>query len=179
MSQPITVWLVPAEPHRSELSQHIAQLSAEHEALPFVCHVTLFTTGAPPADASRNWSELVAEVASRHGPVTLTPTGTAHSAEFSKTLYYEFSIDPDLASLQADISQSAAPGSDFEFSPHMSLLYKDLAPEVRAKLASSHPPPPPFRADTLAVVIPGASGDWEDIAGWREIARYPLSLAVT
>lgn len=180
MSNPITIWLVPAEPQRSELSRRIAQLAAEHATLPFTGHVTLFTTEAPPADSSRSWSDLVAEIAARHGAVTLTPTGTAHSSEFSKTVFYEFSTDSRLASLQGELSRSASPGGDFEFSPHMSLLYKeDLAPEVRAKLASTNPPPPPFRADTLAVVVPGPSGDWHDVAGWREIARYSLSLAST
>ena len=58
----------------------------------------------------------------------------------------------------------------------MSLLYKQLTTEAKAKLASSIPPPAPFRADTLVVVEPGATNDWHDIAQWRELSRHRLAL---
>jgi hypothetical protein len=59
----------------------------------------------------------------------------------------------------------------------MSLLYKELPAEARTSLAVRIPPPGPIPADTLVAMVPGETGDWHDIAGWREITRQPLSGA--
>jgi 2'-5' RNA ligase len=178
MSNPVTVWLVPAEPARAELLRQIAALAAEHGTVPFPPHVTLFTTEAPVIDP-RSWDHLLAQIAARHSPLTLEPTGTSHSDEFSKTLFFQFRPSPQLTALQGDVSRSASPGAEYQFSPHMSLLYKELTAEVRASLAQRIPLPGPIPADTLVAVIPGESGDWHDVAGWREIASRRLSLATS
>lgn len=176
MPTPVSIWLIPAEPERTELSRLIARLAGEQASIPFPAHVTLFTTEARLINASRSWNELLRELAARHPSLMLAPTGTAHSADYFKTLFFEFRTDPELAALQADVSRSASPAAEHQFSPHMSLLYKQLPAEVRASLARSVPAPGPIHADTLVAMIPGDTGDWHDITGWREIAREQLEL---
>jgi 2'-5' RNA ligase len=123
MPTPVSIWLIPAEPERTELSRQIARLAAEQGSTPFPAHVTLFTTEPRRIDASRSWNELLREIAARHPPVTLTSTGTSHSADYFKTLFFEFRTDPELAALQADVGRSTSPAAEHRFSPHMSLLY--------------------------------------------------------
>jgi 2'-5' RNA ligase len=175
MPTPVSIWLIPAEPERTELSRQIARLSAEHASTAFPAHVTLFTTEPRLIEASPSWNELLHEIAARHPPLTLTPTGTSHSADYFETLFFEFRIDPALAALQADVRRSTSPAAEHQFSPHMSLLYKELPAQVRASLALRNPPPGPIQADTLVAMIPGNTGDWHDITGWREIARQQLA----
>jgi 2'-5' RNA ligase len=175
MPTPVSIWLIPAEPERAELSRQIARLAAEQASTPFPAHVTLFTTEPRLIDASGSWNELLREIAARHPPLTLTPTGTSHSTDYFKTLFFEFRTDPELVALQADVRRRTSPAAEHQFSPHMSLLYKQLPAEVRASLALRTPRPGPLHADTLVAMIPGDTGDWHDIAGWREIARQELA----
>ncbi len=113
-------WLTPAGEARQFLSDKIAELAAAYDGPVFPPHLTL---AAPPpcsGDAARSHLAGMKARAPR-----LRVDGVHTSAPFFKTLFVRFQPNEELKEL-ARVAN-----------PHVSLLYADLAPRTKAKLAAA------------------------------------------
>jgi 2'-5' RNA ligase len=129
----IAYWLIPSEPAHSFFQRIINDLARRCDAPVFEPHVTVHV-GADQADAAEKALE---KVASESELVRLTPLRIDQSDEFIKTLFVQFAMTAELRKINDVIRQAANDSSQYELKPHLSLLYKNLAPATRSQLAAS------------------------------------------
>ena len=129
----IAYWLIPSEPAHSFFLGIINDLARRYDAPVFEPHVTVHV-GADQADAA---AKALGNVACECKPVGLTRLGIGQSAEFIKTLFVQFAMSAELREINDIIREAADDSSQYELKPHLSLLYKNLAPATRSQLAAS------------------------------------------
>ena len=129
----IAYWLLPSEPARSFFKGIINDLSRRFDAPAFEPHVTIHI-GADRVDSTESALEHAARESTG---IRLTPVGIDHSEEFTKTLFVQFALNPELRQLNEMIRQSAHDSLQYEVKPHLSLLYKRMPAATRRDLAAS------------------------------------------
>jgi len=166
-----TLWLVPAEPLGSTLRALVDRLAAELDAVPFEPHVTLFC-GASSEDEARAAAERIAR---RFGPVDLVADRLDHTEAFTKTLFVQFRPSA-LAREMSDAARSYAPGSDYRFDPHLSLLYKRLPVESQRTLAAAlQAPVGTYGFDRVRLIETELPiEDARPVRLWRTVCDLPL-----
>jgi len=168
----IAYWLIPSEPAHSFFQRIINDLARRCDAPVFEPHVTVHV-GADQADAAEKALE---KVASESELVRLTPLRIDQSDEFIKTLFVQFAMTAELRKINDVIRQAANDSSQYELKPHLSLLYKNLAPATRSQLAASIKVPfSELSFDSLQAircVAPTQTG--ADVEAWELIASKML-----
>jgi len=169
----IAYWLIPAEPARRFFQSLIEDLARRYDAPPFEPHVTIHV-GADHADAAE---KVLSKAALECQPIDLKPLGIDHSYEFIKTLFVQFTPNAKLQQLNAIIRDAAEDPSHYELNPHLSLLYKNIATEIRSELADSIKVPfSEVMFDVLnAVGCVSPTQDRADVEAWHVLARKQLS----
>lgn len=166
------IWLLPAEPARSELAERIRELARQYDAPVFDPHITLYSGASEPFDAEAVLERVIAGLPA----LRVRTRGTAQTPQLFKTAFVQFERSPALNELAAR-AQSALPfKSDYTFDPHLSLIYKRLPEAVRADIARGYEPPAEIACEAVCVVVPGAGG-WEDVASWQRLATRQLAGA--
>ena len=166
----IVYWLLLAKPERDLFCDVVRILRKELRAPNFEPHLTLFLTrnaGPRPKDVLRQL---------RARRIRLNVRGLAHSSKYTKTLYVRFKSSPALRKLASEVARSAKTAAKPPTDPHVSLLYKKMAPRVKKELAAIIKLP--FRSavfDSIAAVrltVPVRTGS--DVEKWKIIARKSL-----
>jgi len=116
------LWLMPAPPARDFLRATVERLARRHDAPIFEPHLTLGVSAEMPV--------LLQQIAA--GPIRLRKVGTFFSSVFTKTLFVRFELTPALESLRLALGMN-----DVRYDPHLSLLYRKLPMEDKARLARS------------------------------------------
>ena len=117
----IVLWLMPAAAARKFLRETIARLAREWDAPLFEPHLTL---GIAP-----DLADLPGEI--NVAPIQLRPVGVFGSATFIKTLFVRMLATPELERLHDSLGIKGR-----LHDPHLSLLYKKISAEEKARLAS-------------------------------------------
>ena len=169
----IAYWLIPSEPAHSFFRRVINDLARRCDAPVFEPHVT-FHVGADRADAAKN---ALGDAARGCKLIGLTPLGIDQSDEFIKTLFVQFAMSAELSKINGIIREAANDSSRYQLKPHLSLLYKNLAPATRRELAASIKVPLfEVTFDTIKAVrcvSPTKSGP--DVEAWHVVAAASLS----
>jgi hypothetical protein len=158
-----SLWLVPAEPDRTELRTRIDRLALALGAPSFEPHVTLASGPADPATVAAGLARLAAE----RGPLELTAGPTTHGPDRYRAVVVELD-DEGLCDLaRAACAALGIPFDPATYRPHLSLVYAaDLPEAVRAGAAAEHDlTGRRLRFDTVAAMVPGA--DKDDVARWQ------------
>ena len=166
----LMAWLVPAAgPARDQLAAAIGTLAAEHGAPRFQPHVTMagrFRSGQEPA--ARALTSLAAGV--RSFQVRFAAVG--HEQAYFRALYLRADPSPQLTALHE--AARAAWALDFRpYTPHLSLLYADIAQERKPAIAGALDIrlPLTIRIDAAELWADDPAG----VPGWHRVARIPLS----
>ena len=169
----LTYWLIPAEPARSYFGSLICDLALRLDAPVFEPHVTLYVTKA----ADENPAGVLQSVLINPKPLRLSLAGLDCSDQFTKTLYVRFQPDVELRRLSEKLRAASVSQREYELNPHLSLIYKTMAPEAKRwimnsiKLAFSE-------ADfdlVKAVISPAKIESREDVESWRIVTTQPLT----
>ena len=169
----IAYWLIPAQPVHSFFQQIINDLARRYGAPAFEPHVTIHV-GADRAGAAEN---ALGAAARECKPVALTPLRIGQSEEFIKTVFVQFRLNTKLQKMADVICGAANDSSHYQLRPHLSLLYKRLAPATRLELAASIKIP--FSEVTfdavkaLRCISPTKSS--ADVEAWQLVAGASLS----
>ncbi len=168
----IAYWLIPAEPARSFFEDIIIDLARRYNAPPFEPHMTIHV-GSNREDVA---AEAIAKAANCCGPMQAKVLGTNHSGEFIKTLFVQFTPSAKLGRLNEIIRNAAQESSDYQFNPHLSLLYKSMPTPVRRQLANSISLPfSEVIFDLIRAVRCGSPTQTRaDVEAWRVLATKPL-----
>jgi 2'-5' RNA ligase len=169
----IAYWLIPTEPARSYFQNIVNDLAKRYAAPEFEPHVTVHV--------GVDYTETVDEVLSKAGrsskKIALQVLDVSSSSEFIKTLFVRFTRSTQLQQLNQSIRTAAQDSSDYQLSPHLSLLYKRISINDRRLLA--HSIQVPFSEVTFdslkAVRCVSPTRSRADVEAWRVVAEKPLN----
>jgi hypothetical protein len=150
----------------------IGQLAEAWQAPSFEPHVTLYATASGENDDAEAILRSI-----DLDPLTLYPVRIGHSERFTQTLTLEFLEDAALQRLVEALRPVFQHASDYQLRPHLSLLYQQLAPDARERLAKGLEKLPwePIRFDALRVVtVPDRIETVADVPGWTTVAERRL-----
>jgi 2'-5' RNA ligase len=164
----VAFWLMPARAERDRFTSVIAELAARYDAPVFEPHVTLI--------GGKLDEQKAADVLQRctfSEPIELEIAGVETSEKYTKTLFVQFRPSPLASELSDAITAAANITSDYEFNPHLSLLYKEMR-EVEKAAAASRIELPFDRVtfDGLkAIVTPAEITSRKEVEAWRTIGE--------
>jgi len=184
----IAYWLIPARPVRELFSEIIRILAEELDAPRFEPHLTLFAT--PGSDQSAR--KLLRRIKAQR--IHLPVRDVGFSAKFSKTLFVRFESSDALTELRNELWHGAKSraeslprktrallheGASLYAAlpnPHVSLIYKKLAPRAQSELASAIKFPfPGVVFDCIKAIRCSMPARMRaDVEGWKVIARKSL-----
>ncbi|MEZ5652244.1 MAG: hypothetical protein R3E87_17030 [Burkholderiaceae bacterium] len=169
---PIGVWLTPCKADAAWLDPLINRLSADHGTPPFAAHVSLHVGRVADEAQAR---DILDRVAARHAPLTLTAGATGHGAARFRAVYIDLPTGP-LRDIAAALALRIEPDPAFSLDAHLSLIYAELPPAVRVALAdgNDHRGRRLHFDDIVAVAPAAGENDFDNVPGWRIVARAPL-----
>ena len=175
MSRRIVVayWLTPTEPTCSYFQNIINDLAERYAAPEFEPHLTVHVG----VDCTDSVDEALSRAARGTKRIALQVLNVNDSSEFIKTLFVTFAASAQLQRLNQSIRKVTQDSSDYQLSPHLSLLYKNMLMADRRRLARSIEVPfPEVAFDSLkAVRCISPTRSRADVDAWRIVAQAPLS----
>jgi 2'-5' RNA ligase len=123
-------WLMPAEPHKSQLHEIIRSFAREFGAPDFDPHVTLYHGPSTLEEAYT----LVQTLAGDFAPLELKVQGLKQSEPYAKTLFIQFENSAAARQIAAAVAGEVADPAPYNFDPHLSLLYHHLDAKQREEL---------------------------------------------
>jgi hypothetical protein len=134
--------------------------------------VTIYAT----RKGDKNPKEVLNGALATCEPFHLSVRDIECSNEFTKTVFVQFEPSQSLSRLSNAFKQASATHDEYELNPHLSLIYKKMAPEVKSKVAASVRLP--FKEvlfdSVKAIVSPKPVRSREDVEAWRVVAAQTL-----
>ena len=166
----LMAWVVPAAgPARDRLAAIIGALAAEHGAPRFEPHVTvagLFCSSEKAAAGAL--TSLAAGV--RPFEVRFVAVGCEQA--YFRALYLRAEPSPRLTALH-EAARAAWSLACRPYTPHLSLLYADIAEERKRAIIRTLDIPVPLTIRINAAEL--WADDQAGVAGWHRVARVPFS----
>jgi putative hydrolase of the HAD superfamily len=168
----IAYWLIPSEPARSYYQSLIYDLAERNNAPEFEPHVTVHVG----VDCTDTVDEVLSKGARGCERIVLQALEVNGSSEFTKTLFVRLAVTAQLQRLNQSIRTAARDSSDYQLSPHLSLLYKRISMQDRHLLTHSIEVPfPEVTFGSLkAVRCVSPTQSRADVEAWRVLAEKPL-----
>lgn len=162
-----SIWLVPNSDDEAFLSSLVHELAECFGAPVFTPHLTL------RGDTRTALDQLTEEIGAAAGlvPAFAAPIAAVETtAAFFTAFYARFALSPPLAALKRCLDPIAAES----FVPHVSLLYGNLAAELKAPAAAEFGLRLTGRAITFDRICVVSSGQDIPIADWSILATASL-----
>ena len=168
----VCYWLVPAEPMRSFFVSTIETLATRFDAPVFEPHVTIYVT----RNGTVNPVNVLRSVLADRQPYRLSVRDIQFSEKFTKTLFVQFESNPSLGQLSQTLQHASGSQDAYDLSPHLSLLYKEMAHQVKLDLTASIRIPFTEVLFDLAkaVICPQPIKSRHDVECWRVSAEQKL-----
>jgi 2'-5' RNA ligase len=169
----IAYWLIPTEPARSYFQNIVNDLAEQYAAPEFEPHVTVHVG----MDCTETVDEVLSKAGRSSKKIALQVLNVSSSSEFIKTLFVHFTRTTQLQQLNQSIRTAAQDSSDYQLSPHLSLMYKRTSIQDRRLL--THSIEVPFFEVTFdslkAVRCVSPTRSRADVEGWHVVAEKPLN----
>jgi 2'-5' RNA ligase len=166
-------WLIPTEPAHKFFSSTIADLAARYGAPVFEPHVTVYAS----RKGEENPEETLSSALARCEPFRLSVRDIQCSDEFTKTVFVRFEANAQLSRLSRALQRASTSRDEYQLDPHLSLIYKEMTPEMRVKVAASIQLP--FTEilfnSAKAIVCPTVIRSRKDVEAWRVVATQRLA----
>jgi len=169
----IAYWLIPAQNQRSFFKSTICELAARFDAPVFEPHVTVYVT----RQGEENPSDILGRVLVGYPAVQLSVRGIQHSEIFTQTLFVQFEPNLALTQLKRALCQASGLQDVYDLNPHLSLLYKNMAVQVKTNLSASLRLPFSKIAFDMAkaVICPPQTTSRKDVESWQVVAVQRLT----
>ena len=176
--QPFSIWLIPVEESRPELSTIINNLAARHHTPRFEPHVTLCSGNILTAGSPEELADRLDRCCAPLAPISAGFDRLEHTDRYLTYFFARLGSDAaaQVTNLQSPLSAVLdAPGTP-EIGLHLSLMYCEPDNAIdRSQLAREVKPRLPSRVlfDRIRLVMP-ARGDWRDVANWQIVHTAKL-----
>ena len=166
MASHYSIWLTPADDDQAYLQNMIRGLSSEHKAPVFSPHCTLYS----PADLAKSeLEEILEHVAEGILPLTVTVDKLNFTSNIWKTVFIELEKSQELAWLQQKLVRRIPALKQFDFAPHISLIYSAMPTEKKKGIIKKLPLRNSYKMDKISAVETGL-----DVVNWKNIAEVKL-----
>jgi 2'-5' RNA ligase len=169
----IAYWLIPTEPAHSYFQNIVRDLAKRYAAPEFEPHVTVHVG----VDCTKTVDEVLSKAGRSSKKIALQVLNVSSSSEFIKTLFVLFTRSTQLQQLNQSIRTAAQDSSDYQLTPHLSLMYKRMSIQDRRLL--THSIEVPFFEVTFdslkAVRCVSPTRNRADVEAWRVVAEKPLN----
>jgi len=161
-----SIWLTPADDDQAYLQNMIRDLSSEHKAPVFSPHCTLYS----PADLAKSeLEEILEHVAEGILPLTVTVDKLNFTSNIWKTVFIELEKSQELAWLQQKLVRRIPAPKQYDFAPHISLIYSAMPTEKKKGIIKKLPLRNSYKMDKISAVETGL-----DVMNWKNIAEVKL-----
>lgn len=168
--QEVSLWLVPQPEDSAYLQGIIDQLATKYQAPRFNPHVTV----AGRLQVSSQYQSSLADLAAATPTLCLQNQGLDQSSALFRTVYVRTDLNDSLVALRQRVYELWPENVVKPFMPHISLIYKELAPLERQIIIQALRIKETFMFDTLAVVCPQQPGEWTAVETWQTLERWNL-----
>ncbi|MCH7763679.1 MAG: hypothetical protein IIB95_08050 [Candidatus Marinimicrobia bacterium] len=171
----ISIWLTPAEKDAKYLQNIINNLAAEYHAPIFSPHCTLYS----PTDLGKiELERILKDAATGVGPISVTKDKLNHTPIIWKTVFIDLKPSWELSELSHRIKfalQNSNPNPNlnpipYSFSPHISLIYKEMPDEQKEKIIRNLSVKNSYKMDKITAMKTG-----HDVKHWEKIAEVQLN----
>ena len=164
MASHCSIWLTPADDDQAYLQNMIRGLSSEHKAPVFSPHCTLYS----PADLAKSeLEEILEHVAEGILPLTVTVDKLNFTSNIWKTVFIELEKSQELAWLQQKLVRRIPAPKQYDFAPHISLIYSAMPTEK--EIIKKLPLRNSYKMNKISAVETGL-----DVVNWKNIAEVKL-----
>jgi 2'-5' RNA ligase len=169
----IAYWLIPIEPARSYFQNIVNDLAKRYAAPEFEPHLTVHVG----MDCTETVDQVLSNAGRSSKKIALQVLNVSSSSEFIKTLFVRFTRSTQLQQLNQSIRTAAEDSPDYQLSPHLSLLYKQMSIQDRRLL--THSIEVPFSQVTFdslkAVRCVSPTRSRADVEAWHVVAEKALN----
>jgi len=171
---PFAFWLTPERQAYTQLESHIQTICQQYGATPFSPHITLFVG---ERQQNEDMVGLGRQLADAVPSIAMKLEKIDYSDFFFKTLFLQFSAHPSPTKLIQIIQNGLQDYGDYQFDPHLSLVYAKIPSNTQQSLAHSiQLDMDSILFNRLDLVIPNPETNaWADIAGWETQQTWSLS----
>ncbi len=168
-----SLWLVPPEPEREQLSVLIRELSTSFGTPVFEPHLTLL--GGLEDSLDDLWSRAE-QLALTLAPFQVHVEGVETGEDYFQSLFVRVKITSELRQAELRARQKFGSKRTAPFVPHVSLLYGTIAADAKARVRSEFASrlPKRFSLDRLCLVsTEGPPEAWAQVGETRIVAPNP------
>jgi len=142
------VWLLPQKNDMNYLGKIINDLCGEYDSPTFLPHITIY--GLMNLELSKI-TEAVKNSIENLKPFKIKNMRIQHSEEFWKTLFIQIESNPECTIINQKLSEKFSIFSSYQFSPHISLLYKKMTKQQKIKIANTLKIKKEFTIDKIVI----------------------------
>ena len=162
----ISIWLIPAPEDAQYIQVIIDNLSTNYQAPVFSPHCTLYS----PIDLPKAELKKILERSAKNmKPFYVKKTMISYTEDIWKTIFIELLRSSELEQLQQTVIRQFHVEHPYEFSPHISLLYKEIPDNKKENIIRNLQLKNSFKMDKIAAVRTGPNVD-----NWETVVEIPL-----
>ena len=158
------IWLTFSKSDREYLKNIIDKISEKYQAPKFEPHITIYGL----IDSEISLIETIAkEITLNQNSFLVKKSEILQSDELWKTVFIELKTSQQLESIHKKFKKHFEKISNYEFDPHISLIYKILSTEERIKIINKLNIKKEFVVSKLAI-----QKFFPDIEKWKIVKEY-------
>ena len=162
----ISIWLIPAREDAQYIQVIIDNLSINYQAPVFSPHCTLYS----PIDLPKaELKKILERFAKNMKSFYVKNIMISHTEDLWKTIFIELFRSSELEQLQQEVISQFQVEQPYKFSPHISLLYKEIPDKIKEDIIRNLQVKNSFKMDKIAAVRTGPNVD-----NWETVVEIPF-----
>ena len=162
----ISIWLIPAREDAQYIQVIIDNLSINYQAPVFSPHCTLYS----PIDLPKAELKKILERSAKNmKSFYVKNIMISHTKDIWKTIFIELLRSSELEQLQQEVISQFQVEQPYKFSPHISLLYKEIPDKIKEDIIRNLQVKNSFKMDKIAAVRTGPNVD-----NWETVVEIPF-----
>ena len=160
------IWLTFSKNDRDYLKKIIDELSEKYQAPKFEPHITVYGL----VDSEMSLIESIAKEATLNcNSFLVKKSEILQSEELWKTVYVELKMNNQLEMIHKNLKKHFEKISNYEFNPHISLIYKILSIEEKIRIINKLDIKNEFMIDKLVI-----QKFFPEVEKWKIVKEYNL-----
>ena len=162
----ISIWLIPAREDAQYIQVIIDNLSINYQAPVFSPHCTLYSPiDLPKAELKKTLERSAKNMKSFYVKNIMI----SYTEDLWKTIFIELLRSSELEQLQQEVISQFQVEKPYKFSPHISLLYKEIPDKIKEDIIRNLQVKNSFKMDKIAAVRTGPNVD-----NWETVVEIPF-----
>lgn len=160
----ISIWIIFSDKDEQSLREQIDDLSQRHSGPKFLPHITLY--GSLEIEIKR-LAVITDRCFSKTKKFTVHTAGIGQTDNIWKTIFINITTDSQLMELYEFLTTELGQFQNYDFNPHVSLIYRKMPVEKRLLIAQEINFAPHYEITGVALVETS-----DDVDNWHILKRY-------